>query len=454
MQLVAAEAVAPTAQAALTPSTSRDELVGRVGAAAALDGRRGGSRPGHATVGREQVADALAAPTARCPRRGRPSRCRRARRGRSAPSSAGSRSSDSCGEHVEVEAYVAATGRAATGRARSRRPGARAPAGRPRPGPCRSRCRGCGRCGATSASARRASPSTSLACRDHAGRRSRRSRGCPAPASSQRVGRVRQRAAACWAARSLRRRRQYSSPQRPRPKPARQVHSHQVRPLSCERAPEGEEAEEAEQPQRRADLGGAYAVDVERRDLRHDEGAVADLVLRRLLVTQVHGGHATAPRRGETRTSHRSATLPFRERRHHDCQAAHQRLRARRVLRDQRARLDRRTGGPRRRRHVPDDGLHHRAEPAHPRLRARLDRRLPRRRRRARERHPRDRCRHGARRRRPHHRDGRLRQLPAGAGDGPRPQRVRRQLDRAPVHVGRTRWASSSSRASSSWCWC
>ena len=64
---------------------------------------------------------------------------------------------------------------------------------------------------------------------------------------------------------------------------------------------EEEQAEEPEQPEGRADLGGAHPVDVERLDLRDDVGAVADLVLRRLLVTQVHDAHATRASRRETR---------------------------------------------------------------------------------------------------------------------------------------------------------
>ena len=59
-------------------------------------------------------------------------------------------------------------------------------------------------------------------------------------------------------------------------------------PLSRSVPPEREETEEADQPERGADLGRAYAVDVERLDLRDDVGALAELVLCRLLVAQVH----------------------------------------------------------------------------------------------------------------------------------------------------------------------
>ena len=49
---------------------------------------------------------------------------------------------------------------------------------------------------------------------------------------------------------------------------------------------------------------------------------------------------------------------------------------------------------------------------------------------------------------------GGRRQLPAGAGHRPGPQRLRRLLHRPADDLGATRWAWWSSRASSSWCWC
>ena len=83
-------------------------------------------------------------------------------------------------------------------------------------------------------------------------------------------------------ARAAWRRRQYSRPKRPRPEPARQVHSHQVRSVSARAPQKGSRAEERDEPDRQADLDGAHAVDVEGLDVGDDVGAFADLVLGRL----------------------------------------------------------------------------------------------------------------------------------------------------------------------------
>ena len=64
----------------------------------------------------------------------------------------------------------------------------------------------------------------------------------------------------------------------PRPKPARQVHSHQVLSFVREPAVERQQQHERHQEQDRADRDGAGAVDVERVDVGDDVGAVADLV--------------------------------------------------------------------------------------------------------------------------------------------------------------------------------
>ena len=55
-----------------------------------------------------------------------------------------------------------------------------------------------------------------------------------------------------------------------------------------EPAVERQQGDEADQPGERADLDGAHAVHVERLDVGDDEGAVADLVLLRLVVAEVH----------------------------------------------------------------------------------------------------------------------------------------------------------------------
>src|SRR5688500_11718908 len=107
-----------------------------------------------------------------------------------------------------------------------------------------------------------------------------------------------------------------------------------------ERAPEREEAEEAQEPQGGADLGRADPVDVERLDLRHDVGAPTDLVPRRLLVTQVHALTLHA-RSGAVRVRLRD-TLRSCERPDADRATATAGLGPRRLLPDQRARLVRR----------------------------------------------------------------------------------------------------------------
>ena len=114
-------------------------------------------------------------------------------------------------------------------------------------------------------------------------------------------------------ARALRRRRQYSRPNRPSPKPARQVHSHHVRPLSCERAVERQQRDERDQPHGRADLDRAHTVDVERLDVGNDVGAVADLVLPRLVVPQLHVPHVfpTSARSDRPVTQARRPGSPF-----------------------------------------------------------------------------------------------------------------------------------------------
>ena len=141
---------------------------------------------------------------------------------------------------------------------------------------------------------------------------------------------------------------------------------------------------------------------------------------------------------------------PERDQTHHRRDARPRR--PRRLLQDHRARLDRGPGGPRRRRHVLHDGLHHRAQPADPRLRARTRRRVPRRRQRPEP--GSHRGRHRAGRRRADHPHGRRRQLPAGPGDRPGPQRLRRLLDRPPDDLGRRDGPGGPRGPASSWCWC
>ena len=104
----------------------------------------------------------------------------------------------------------------------------------------------------------------------------------------------------------------------------------------------------------------------------------------------------------------------------------------RRLLQDLRTRVDRGPRGARRGRHVPDDGLHHRAEPDHPAPGQGHERRRARRRELRHHRRL-----HRARRRRAHDPDGRRRELPARAGHRPGPQRLRDLLDRQPDDLGR-----------------
>ena len=60
-------------------------------------------------------------------------------------------------------------------------------------------------------------------------------------------------------------------------------------------AVEGQQREEADDPQRDTDLDGPDAVDVERLDVGDEVGAVADLVGHRLVVAQLHGATRRSP---------------------------------------------------------------------------------------------------------------------------------------------------------------